>query len=115
MFSLTLKDSKVFVNKINFFNIQKTTILPLIVYNKIEMNNIKIDFKNLKINNINIIYSIINPMKITIKGSANFANIQGSIDLKTKKLKVYLLNLTNNSIKSFLKKDKKGYFYVQTF
>jgi len=115
LLSLKLRNSKIFVNNINFFNIQKTDILFLLLYNKINIENIKIDFKNLKINHLNIIYSVLNPLNISIKGSANFANIEGNIDLKTKKLKVYLLNLTNSSIKSFLKKDKKGYFYVQTF
>jgi len=112
---LSLSNSKVFINGINLATIKQTTILPLLVFNKIELKNIKIDFNNLNINNLKIQYSLLNPINIIIKGKSNFATIDGFVNLKNRDMKIYLLNLTNNSIKPFLKKDKKGYFYAQKF
>jgi len=115
LLSLNLSNSTIFVDKMDLAKIKQTNILPLIFFNKIELNKISINFNNLQIKHLNIIYSILDPFKIKIDGNSNFANITGIINLKNHKLKIYLLNLTNNTIKSFLKKDKKGYFYVQTF
>jgi len=115
LFTLNLKNSHIFINGINIANINQTSILTLILFNKINIHNITINFNKLKIKTLYIQYSILNPLKIDINGIANFANIKGDIDLKTNTLKVYLLNLTNNSIKSFLHRDQKGYFYVQKF
>jgi len=115
LFNLHLKDSSIFVNGINIAKIKNTDILPLIFFNQINIKNIKIDFNKLNINNLTLTYSILNPLYINIKGKSDFANIIGDIDLKNRKIKIYLLNLTNNTIKSFLRKDKKGYFYAQQF
>jgi len=115
LFTLNLKNSHIFVNGINIANIKQTSVLALLLFNKIDIHNININFNNLKIKTLYIQYSILNPLKIDINGISNFANIKGDIDLKTNTLKVYLLNLTNNPIKSFLHRDQKGYFYVQKF
>ena len=113
--NLYLENSKLFINGINIASIKQTNILPLILFNQIKLNNIKIDFNNLKIDNLSITYSIINPLDVEIKGESSFATIKGNIDLKNQTIKVYLINLTNNSLKPFLRKDKKGYFYAQKF
>jgi len=110
--NLYLKDSIIFINGIDIAKINSISITPLIFFNKIELKNIKIDFNNLKITTLSLNHSIIEPLNIKIKGFSEFANIRGNID---RKIKIYLLNLTNETIKSFLKKDKKGYFYAQKF
>ncbi len=115
LIDLKLDNSKIFVNKINIANIESIKITPLLFFNKIDLKNIKIDFNHLNVDNLNLTYSILTPFNVDIKGSSNFATIKGFIDLKNRNMKIYLLNLTNKTIKSFLKKDKKGYFYAQKF
>jgi len=115
LFSEEIKNAKIFINSINLIEFKKAKILPLLFYNKININNISINFKNLKINNLNITYFIINPFKILIKGNSNFGKINGFIDLKKRILKVYIINLTNSNLKTFLRRDKKGYFYYEKF
>ena len=115
LIDLKLDNSKIFVNKINIANIESIKITPLLFFNKIDLKNIKIDFNHLNIDNLNLTYSVLTPFNVDIKGSSNFATIKGFIDLKNRNMKIYLLNLTNKTIKSFLKKDKKGYFYAQKF
>jgi len=112
---LNLKNSTIFINNIDIATIKQTNILPFIIYNKIDIDNLKINFNNLNISKLHLTYSIINPLHISINGISDFANIQGDIDLTTRKIKIYFLNLTNNSIKDFLRKDQKGYYYAETF
>lgn len=114
-FKLNLTNSTIFVNKIDLAKIKNTDIYPFIFFNRVKINNIKLNFNNLKIDTLNITYSIINPFNIFIKGKAKFANINGKIDIKNRKIKIYLLHLKNNYLKQFLNKDKQGYFYAQKF
>jgi len=110
-----IKNTKIFINSINLIEFKRAKIFPLIFYNKININNILINFKNLKINNLNITYSIINPFKVFIQGNSNFGKIDGFIDLKKRFVKIYIINLTNTNLKTFLRRDKKGYFYYEKF
>jgi len=100
-----IKNAKIFINGINLIEFKKAKFFPLIFYNKISINNILIHFKNLKINNLNITYFIVNPLKVLIQGDSNFGKINGFIDLKKRFLKVYILNLTNSNLKTFLRRD----------
>ena len=114
-FSLELTNGKVYQNGIDFASFKDIRILPFLFFNKIEAKNIAINFQNLNISNLNITYSIINPIKIYITGSSNFGKIKGKVNLIKKEIKIYILNLTNNNLKNFLRKDKKGYFYYAKF
>ena len=112
---LDLKNGKVYQNGIDFASFKNIKIMPFLFFNKITAEDIKINLQNLNIDNLNITYSVINPIKVYINGSSNFGKITGEINLIKKEIKVYILNLTNNNIKSFLRKDKKGYFYYAKF
>ena len=114
-FDLGLNDIDVFYKKIKISHIDKINFLTFLVFNRVDIKNIKINFQNLFVNNLNAKISLFNPMKIYIKGHGNFGDIDGIINLKDKILKIYIINLKNNNIKYFLKKDKKGYFYATKF
>jgi len=113
--SLNLKKGVVYYNGMDIMMFEKVIISPFVFFNKIEADNVKIKIQNLEIKKIDIVYSIINPMKIYINGNSNFGKIKGNINLLKKHIKIYILNLSNNILKSILKKDKKGYFYYATF
>jgi len=112
---LTLSNGKIYQNGINLAQFEKVKIIPFLVYNNIKAKNIKISFQNIKIDNLNITYSIINPLKIKINGTSNIGKINGEVNLIKKIIKIYILNLNNNTLKSFLRKDKQGYFYYEKF
>ena len=113
--SLNLKNGTIFYKGIDAVKFKNIFIYPFLFFNNIKATNIKIDFGNLNINNLDVTYSIINPLKVYIKGDSNFGKIDGSIDLVNRKIKVYILNLNNSTLKAILKKDKKGYFYYESF
>jgi len=112
LFTLNLDKVKIYYHGIDGINIDSIKFLPLLFINKITLQDVNI--LNNKAN-INLNYNIFTPFKINIDGLSNFGIIKGDINLKTKHLKVYILNLKNNKLKSFLKKDKQGYFYEQSF
>jgi hypothetical protein len=115
LFSLKIINGKIFINGINPINFKTAVFYPLILYNSLNIDNIFINFQNLNIKKLNIKYSIINPFKVIINGLSNFGKIDGFIDLKNRFLKIYIINLTNQNLKSFLRKDNKGYFYYEKF
>jgi len=110
-FSLILKKSTIFYNKIDIAKIENIEIFPYLFYNLIEADDIKMSFGNYKIKNLNLVYNVIDPFNFKIYGKSNFGKIEGGINLKKRELKVYILNLKDLKLRRFLKKDKKGYFY----
>ena len=114
-FDLGLNNVDIFYKNIKVSHVDNINLLALIVFNKIDIKNIKINFQNLFIKYLDVKISIFNPLKIYIKGKGNFGDIDGIVNLKDRILKVYIINLKNNNIKYFLKKDKKGYFYATKF
>ena len=115
LISLNLKNGTIFYKGIDAVKFKDIFIYPFLFFNNLNATNIKIDFGNLNINNLDFTYSIINPLKVYIKGDSNFGKIDGIIDLVNRKIKVYILNLNNSTLKAILKKDKKGYFYYELF
>ena len=110
-YTLHLRNVKIYYNNVNFLDVDEIKTLLFFIFNKIQLENIKLNFQNLKINILNIKYNLFDPYEIIINGISNFGNIDGYINLKNKKGKIYILNLKNNNLKYFLKKDQKGYFY----
>ena len=113
--SLNLKNGTIFYKGIDAVKFKDVFIYPFLFFNSLKATNIDIDFGNLNISNLDITYSIINPSKIYIKGDSNFGRIDGIVDLIDRKIKVYILNLSNSTLKAILRKDKKGYFYYELF
>jgi hypothetical protein len=113
--TLKLKNGTVYYNHMDISKFQKIVILPFIFYNEIKANEVILNIENYKINSLKAFYSIFYPIKIFIKGDSNFGKIDGNIDLIKKEAKIYIYNLTNDSLKRFLRKDKKGYFYYAKF
>jgi hypothetical protein len=111
---LKLINGTVYYNKMDVLTFKNIDILPFILFNEIKADNIKIIDKY-KINSIKAFYTIFYPIKIFIKGKSSFGELDGYVDLVKREIKVYILNLTDTSLKNFLKKDKKGYFYYAKF
>lgn len=114
-YKLNIKDVKIYYNKMDIGSIENIDFFSFLVYNRIFLSNIKLNFQDLFIKKLNINYFIVSPFKISIVGDANFGKIDGFFDLKDKKGKIYILDIKNNDIKSLLNKDKKGYFYAFSF
>jgi len=93
--------------------IKKGEIIPLIVFNKINLSDISI--KNIHFSKITLTHTIFNPVIIEVLATSNIGKFKGIINLKKRFLKIYISNIKQNKIKSFLHKDKKGFFYEKIF
>jgi hypothetical protein len=113
--SLDLKNGTVYYNKMDISKFKKISVLPFIFYNEINGKDIVLNIGNYKLNSLKAVYTVFYPVKIFVKGDSNFGKLDGFIDLIKKEVKIYILNLTDNSVKSFLRKDKKGYYYYAKF
>ena len=114
-YKLNIKKTKIYYNKIDFGKIENIDFFSFLIYNKAFLSNIKLNFQELFIKKLDISYFVLSPFKVNIVGDANFGKIDGFLDLKDKKGKIYILDIKNNDIKSLLNKDKKGYFYAFSF
>jgi len=114
LINLKLDNGVVYYNNMDLIKFREIKVLPLLLFNEIKANDIKLNIGNYVIKNLNIIYHIFNPLNVSITGDSNFGKIEGKIDLVKRHLKVYV-KLTNNNLKSFLQRDKKGYFYYAKF
>jgi len=107
---LKISDAKVYYLNLPSATIKNITVYPYIIFNKIKAENIKINLGDFKIKSLNIFYIPFLNAKIT--GKSNFGEFEGEANLH--EIKIYIKN-RSNKIKSFLKKDKKGYFYYERF
>jgi hypothetical protein len=112
--SLNLKNGTIYYKGMDFSKFDEFKIFPYIVFNEIIGKNI-IFMGNYKIYSINAIYTIFYPFKVYIKGKSNFGKVSGEINILKREIKLYIANLTDNSLKRFLRKDSKGYFYYAKF
>ncbi|GAB6075072.1 hypothetical protein [Nautilia lithotrophica] len=116
IFKLSLTNGNIYFKNIKIATFKNADIYPYIIYNKIEISNIKIPINNLIIYKSKLIQTITNPLIIKIKAFSNFAKkIYGEIDISKKEIKLYFNDIKNKSIKQILKKDKKGYYYYEKF
>jgi hypothetical protein len=113
--SLSLNNSEIYYNGMDIASVKEIKILPLVFYNKVGLKNLDLGINNLKINTLNLVYTALFPLSVDVSGKASFGNIKGSIDLKKRRLKVYITDIKGNFIRQFLRKDKKGYFYETAF
>jgi len=95
IFFFNLKNITLFYNDINIATISNSNLLPFIFYNKLTVENIKLDkamkiFFPERINKVTVTYSIYDPIKIHLASYGKFGEAKGTFDLKTKKLHIIL-------------------------
>jgi len=116
VFKLSLLKGKIYYNDIQTATFDKAYISPYIFYNKINIFDIKLPINNLNITKITLTHNILNPYIIKLTANGNFAKkIHGNINFSKKEVRLYFEGVKNNTVKKFLKKDKKGYFYYEKF
>jgi len=101
---------------------QELDFIFLFLYAKLSLNNLDID-KSLhtvapkKIDTLTATYSILNPLKVILKGRGSVGEIDGTFALKERKIEILFPKAKDlKTIKKFLKKDtKKGWYYEKTY
>ena len=121
-FSLTIKDAKITLKSIPSAEVKTIDIKVLALYNTISIKDIKLasmasSFVPLNIYNIDIKYTILNPLNITIKSSGDFGDVDGRVDIVKREIYITLKasQIMRSKFKTtlkVLKRDKNGeYIY----
>ena len=120
IFSLKIKDIDVYTEGIKMAHLDSIDFFTIIFYNTLDVSNVFIDsslksFVPLKIEKLDIVYNIINPLKVNIKTNGEFGKAVGYIDYNRT---IYLDFIEIKNIKSFkknLKKNSNGWYYESKF
>ena len=88
-------------------------------YNSLNIENIKMD-ESLQsmapkvIDELNVKYSVLNPLNVTLDGLGSFGTATGVVALKAKQVRIdFPVAKEIQTFKKFLKKDKTGGWYYE--
>jgi len=119
-FGLKIKNADVYVKGIKMANTSNLQLNIFFFYNTLNVENIKIDeslqaMAPKSIDELNVKYSLLNPLNVTIDGLGSFGTASGTVALKAKQVHIdFLVAKDIQTIKKFLKKDKTGGWYYET-
>jgi len=122
-FNLDIKDADILYSSIKFATIKDLDIFTLLIYNKIDAQNISLspsvkNFIPANIRQLTITYHIFNPLKITIEGFGRIGKIDGYYSILQNKVHIFL-QPSNFMKKNYqtslrrLKKDQQGRLYYE--
>ena len=123
-FNLEIKDATVFFDSLESAKIEHLDISTLILYQSLNIQNIKLSgiassFIPISIENISIKHMIINPLNITISANGEFGTLNGSLHIIDKNLHI-TLKLSKQMLKrykktlKYLEKNKNGDYNYDT-
>jgi hypothetical protein len=119
--ALIVKHGVVNFQGIDVAQFNKAKILPLLFVNRatienIEFLNIAKNFINFDIEALKLNHTILKPFIINLTAFGGFGSAEGFIDLKKRLIRIDITEAKNiNSIKRFLKKGDKGWYYESRF
>jgi len=121
IFSLSLKGVTLFAKGIHIANIEEIKIMTLLGYTHLSVEGVTFDAllkgqAPKKIKNIDISHSVLSLTNIDIEGNGTMGELEGVVRLSDRKVRINFKEGTNlNSLRTFLKKDKKGWYYEKAF
>jgi len=119
--SLDILHMVVYYQGIDVVRVSKLKITPLLLINKIEADDIELlniakKFLNVNITSLKANQSILKPFKVKIDAVGNFGVVSGYADLKNRIIHLDLIKPKDiNSIKRYLRKSSKGWYYESKF
>lgn len=122
---LNIKNGDIIFSGMHIASFDKINILPLLFYNSISLNNIKIgediqQFKELSMDNLNITYSAIFPTKLMLNGFGSFGELKGRINLQTNSIDLLIFPTERFKkvriiMKHFKRHENGGFVYNARF
>jgi len=121
-YGLKIENADLHVAGAKVANISELNFNFFLFYNTLTINEIKMDksLSNIapkEINKLDSVYSVLNPLNITLDGVGSFGVLDGTVALVDRKIEVlFPVAKELKTIKKFLKKDKeKGWFYETNY
>lgn len=125
-FSLSLEDATLYVKGIDSAVIKETDVKLFVLYNTININDVTLtdvagSFIPLEIENINITYSVLNPLNISIDAKGGFGEVSGGVSIVDKKLHLNLIpsevmkKKHKTTMRQLKKQEDGSYSYDKNF
>ena len=121
LFSLTVKDVTVYVKGIALASIDELDFFTLLFYTKVDIKNLLVDEAlqskvPANITKATLSHTILSPLIVSVDANGSFGVAEGKISLLDKKVHINFSDIKDISMmKSFLKKDEKGWLYEESF
>ena len=96
-------------------------VVPLLFINKVEADNVELlniakKFVDIEITKLKLNQSILKPYRVKIDATGNFGIANGYANLKSRVVHIDIIEPKDiNSIKKYLKKGDKGWYYESKF
>jgi len=120
-FGLDLEGLRVYYEGADIATIKDINIFSLLLFSKVKALDIEPSaylnrVAKFRVSTLDLIHSISNPFFIEIKANGSFGEFKGGIDLRKRVIKLRLVEAKDiTSIREFLKRDKEGWYYEQSF
>ena len=118
-FGLKLRNVKLYVEGIDTGEIKEINLWTLLLYTQVDFSGFSPSSAMLKITDIRLSkmqlsYALWDPRHIKIEAEGNFGKIIGDFNLQKQILRLRWIKIgAINSLKPYLKRDKKGWYYEQ--
>ena len=121
LFGLDISNAKVYVENTHIGDVKDISILTLLLYNSIDIfeftpvKSIQKMFP-LSIKEAHINYAVWNPLEVKISADSSVGKIEGRVDLQNRKVMLRFLDKNRiGPIRNYLRRDKSGWYYEQSF
>ena len=123
-FSLEIEHAHLNLKGVEAARVQHASVMLLGVYNRVQLQDIKLSamaksFLPLRVDEVDIIYSVVDPLHVRVKASGAFGHCEAVLNVKTRRFELVLhpsklmKQQYSNALRE-LKKEKNGeYHYVQ--
>jgi hypothetical protein len=121
LFTLNVKNITVYAKGIEIAHIKEVSFFTFLFYNSLKAKDIKLDEMlsanaPITIDSLKAIYILARPFTVTLEGNGSLGEIDGKINVLHKNIHMDLMKIKNiNTLKPFLKKDKRGWYYEKSF
>ena len=119
-FGLNIQHADIYVKGIKTANVANLQLNIFFFYNTLKADNIQVNesFHNMapkNIDELNVKYSVVDPLHISLNSLGSFGTATGAVNLKERKIDIgFPVAKDINTFKKFLKKDKTGGWKYET-
>jgi len=121
-YGVKINNAEIYAAGAKVANVAELKFDFFLFYNRLNITEINLDesLSNMApkvINSLNAVYSIMNPMQITLDGEGSFGVLDGEVNLVEREVTIlFPVPKALKTIKKFLKKDpEKGWYYETSY
>jgi len=121
VFTLSVRSPEVYYEGVAVASAEALDATVFLLYDRVIITGIALDrtiasMVPLTVDKVELVYSILTPQKVTLKGEGSFGRCHGEIDLKERRVHISMDDPEKiGSIKSLLKKGEEGWYYETSF